>query len=123
ATATAVAVVARRLVLPESVLLVVVGLVGATVFPEVRFAVTPTLVLSVFVPGLVFAAAYAIEWDHLRTVLGPVLGLAGPGVVASAAVVAVAVSVIGLPIALAFVIGSIPAAPGPGPVVPTRALL
>src|SRR5947208_15324402 len=88
-----------------------------------RFAVTPTLVLSVFIPGLVFAAAYAIEWNDLRAVLGPVLGLAGPGVVASAAVVAVALSVIGLPIALAFVIGSITAATDPVAVVATMSRL
>ncbi len=88
-----------------------------------RFAVTPTLVLSVFVPGLVFAAAYAIEWNDLRAVLGPVLGLAGPGVVASAAVVAVALSVIGLPITLAFVIGSITAATDPVAVVATMSRL
>src|SRR5205823_1224628 len=85
---TAVAAIARRVSLPESVVLVVVGLFGAVLFPEIRFAVTPALVLGVFIPGLVFAAAYTIDWSDLRAVLGPVIGLAVPGVVAAGAVVA-----------------------------------
>jgi Na+:H+ antiporter len=102
---------------------VLVGLAGATVFPDVRFAITPALVLGVFVPGLVFAAAYAIGWSDLRGVLGPVLGLAGPGVVASAAVVAVALGAIGVPLTLAFVVGSITAATDPVAVVATMSRL
>lgn len=114
---------ARRVGLPESVVLVLVGLFGAVLFPEVKFAVTPALVLGVFVPGLVFAAAYAIDWADLRTVLGPVLGLAVPGVVASAAVVAVALSATGLPFERAFVVGAITAATDPVAVVATMARL
>jgi Na+:H+ antiporter len=123
ATATAVAAAARRVSLPESVVLVAVGLVGALIFPDLRLAITPQLVLSVFVPGLVFAAAYAIDWSDLRAVLGPVLGLAVPGVVASAAVVAVALTAIGLPLELAFVVGAITAATDPVAVVATMSRL
>ena len=123
ATAIAVAALARRLSVPESVLLVIVGLAGAMVFPEIRFAITPTLVLSVFVPGLVFAAAYAIEWPLLRGVLAPVVGLAVPGVVASAAVVAVVLSAVGLPATLAFVVGAITAATDPVAIVATMSRL
>jgi CPA1 family monovalent cation:H+ antiporter len=123
ATAIAVAALARRLSVPESVLLVIVGLAGATLFPEIRFAITPTLVLSVFVPGLVFAAAYAIEWPLLRGVLAPVVGLAVPGVVASAAVVAVVLSAVGLPATLAFVVGAITAATDPVAIVATMSRL
>ena len=71
AAATAVAAIARRVSLPESVVLVVVGLFGAVLFPEIRFAVTPALVLGVFIPGLVFAAEGAsyerknVMWVHL----------------------------------------------------------
>ena len=104
-------------------MLVLVGLAGASLFPEVRFAVTPALVLGVFVPGLVFAAAYAIDWSDLRAVLGPVLGLAIPGVVASAAVVAVALSSIGIAFERAFVVGAMTAATDPVAVVATMSRL
>lgn len=114
---------ARRVALPESVVLVLVGLIGAAAFPGVRFAITPTLVLGVFVPGLVFAAAYAIDWRDLGTVLGPVLGLAVPGVVASAAVVAAALAMIGVRFELAFVVGAITAATDPVAVVATMSRL
>ena len=88
AAAIVVAAFARRASLPDSVVLVIAGLLGATFFPDIALAVTPGLVLGVFVPGLVFAAAYAIDWSDLRPVLGPIVSLAIPGVVASAVVVA-----------------------------------
>jgi Na+:H+ antiporter len=120
AVAILVAALARRLSLPDSVVLVVVGLCGATLFPEILVAVTPGLVLGVFVPGLVFAAAYSIDWTDLRPVLGPILALAIPGVCASAVIVAFALHLgIGLPLELAFVVGAITAATDPVAVVAT----
>jgi CPA1 family monovalent cation:H+ antiporter len=118
--ATVVAALARRASLPDSVVLVIAGLCGALLFPEIGVAITPGLVLGVFVPGLVFAAAYSIDWTDLRSVLGPILALAIPGVLASAVVVAFALSLgIGLPLELAFVIGAITAATDPVAVVAT----
>jgi CPA1 family monovalent cation:H+ antiporter len=118
--ATVVAVLARRASLPDSVVLVIAGLCGALLFPEIGLAITPGLVLGVFVPGLVFAAAYSIDWTDLRSVLGPILALAIPGVLASAVVVAFALSLgIGLPLELAFVVGAITAATDPVAVVAT----
>jgi CPA1 family monovalent cation:H+ antiporter len=100
--------------------LVIAGLCGALLFPEIGLAITPGLVLGVFVPGLVFAAAYSIDWTDLRSVLGPILALAIPGVLASAVVVAFALSRgIGLPLDLAFVVGAITAATDPVAVVAT----
>jgi len=61
--------------LPDSVVLVIAGLLGAALFPEIGLAITPGLVLGVFVPGLVFAAAYSIDWTDLRPVLGPILAV------------------------------------------------
>ena len=120
AAATVVVAFARRASLPDSVVLVLAGIVGATLFPEIGLAVTPGLVLGVFVPGLVFAAAYSIDWSDLRPVLGPILSLAIPGVLASAAVVAVALHLgVGLPLELAFVVGAITAATDPVAVVAT----
>ena len=120
AAATLVAALARRASLPDSVVLVIAGLLGALLFPEIALAITPGLVLGVFVPGLVFAAAYSIDWTDLRPVLGPIMALAIPGVIASAVVVAFALHLgIGLPLDLAFVVGAITAATDPVAVVAT----
>jgi monovalent cation:H+ antiporter, CPA1 family len=106
--------------LPDSVVLVIAGLLGAALFPEIGLAITPGLVLGVFVPGLVFAAAYSIDWTDLRPVLGPILALAIPGVLASAVVVAFALHLaMGIPLELAFVVGAITAATDPVAVVAT----
>ena len=124
AVATAVAALARRLSLPDSVVLVIAGLLGAALFPEIGLAITPGLVLGVFVPGLVFAAAYSIDWTDLRPVAGPVAALAIPGVLASAVIVAFALNLLtGLPFELAFVVGAITAATDPVAVVATMSRL
>src|SRR5438067_395781 len=121
---TIVAAFARRASLPDSIVLVLAGLLGANLFPEIALAVTPGLVLGVFVPGLVFAAAYSIDWSDLRPVLGPILALAIPGVLASAAVVAFALHLgVGIPLELAFVVGAITAATDPVAVVATMGRL
>ena len=106
--------------LPDSIVLVIAGLLGAALFPEIGLAITPGLVLGVFVPGLVFAAAYSIDWVDLRPVLGPIVALAIPGVLASAVIVAFALHLgIGLPLELAFVVGAITAATDPVAIVAT----
>ncbi len=115
---------ARRVSLPDSIVLVVAGLLGAILFPEIGLAITPGLVLGVFIPGLVFAAAYSIDWTDLRPVIGPVMALAIPGVLASAVIVAFALHLaMGLPLELAFVVGAITAATDPVAVVATMARL
>jgi len=103
--------------------LVVAGLAGAILFPEIGLAITPGLVLGVFVPGLVFAAAYSIDWTDLRPVIGPVIALAIPGVLASAVIVAFGLHLVGVPFGLAFVVGAITAATDPVAVVATMARL
>ena len=67
AAATIVAAFARRASLPDSIVLVLAGLLGANLFPEIALAVTPGLVLGVFVPGLVFAAAYSTQVSNHGT--------------------------------------------------------
>jgi len=103
--------------------LVIAGLWGAILFPDIGLAITPGLVLGVFVPGLVFAAAYSIDWAELRPVLGPVVALAIPGVLASAVIVAFGLHLIGVPFGLAFVVGAITAATDPVAVVATMGRL
>ena len=76
--------------------------------------------LLVLVPGLVFDAAFDIEWRIVRGLLPALLGLAVPGVVVSALVVAFALNVaVALPFALAFTVGAITAATDPVAVVAT----
>jgi CPA1 family monovalent cation:H+ antiporter len=115
-----VALVARRLGLPDSVVLVVLGLGLGAVAPAERFAITPELVLAVLVPGLVFEAAYRLDVAELRrTFLGVVL-LAVPGVLVSAAIVALVLSTFaGVPIGPAFVVGAIVSATDPVAVIAT----
>ena len=115
-----VAMVARRLGLPDSVVLVVLGLGIGAVAPAEQFAITPELVLAVLVPGLVFEAAYRLDIAELRrTFLGVVL-LAVPGVLISAGIVALILSTFaGVPVGPAFVVGAIVSATDPVAVIAT----
>jgi len=115
-----VALVARRLGLPDSVVLVVLGLAIGALAPAEQFAITPELVLAVLVPGLVFEAAYRLDVAELRrTFLGAVL-LAVPGVLISAGTVALILSTLaGVPLGPAFVVGAIVSATDPVAVIAT----
>jgi CPA1 family monovalent cation:H+ antiporter len=75
-----VAIVVRRLRVPYTVALVVVGLV-LTFRQPVELNLTPQLILALFVPPLVFEAAFHLEFRRLRESLLPILVLAVPGVV------------------------------------------
>lgn len=111
---------ARRLYIPESVALVTTGLLVGALFPNLRFGITPSLVLAVLVPGLVFEAAYRLSWTELRRSVGLITLLAVPGVVISATVVALVLNLAtGLPVGLAFVVGAMVAATDPVAVVAT----
>jgi CPA1 family monovalent cation:H+ antiporter len=119
AAAALVALLARRVALPSSVALVMLGLAIAAAGPAQRITITPQLVLVVLVPGLVFEAAYRLDVDELRrTFLGIAL-LAIPGVLVSAGTVAVAVAATGLPLQVAFIVGAITSATDPAAVVAT----
>jgi len=115
-----VALVARRLGLPDSVVLVVLGLAIGAVAPARQFTITPELVLAVLVPGLVFEAAYRLDVAELRrTFLGAVL-LAVPGVLISAGTVALILSTFAaVPVGPAFVVGAIVSATDPVAVIAT----
>lgn len=116
--------VARRVRLPESVALVFVGILVAAALPRVPVEITPELVLLVLVPGLVFEAAYGIDWAELRPLLGIVALLAVPGVLISAAITAYALHLgIGLPLALGLIVGAAVAATDPVAVIATFARL
>ncbi len=116
--AVAVALIARRSAIPYSVGLVLAGLGIAILLPDVTFRVTPELILAVLLPGLVFEAAYKIDLGELRQTFGIVVVLAAPGVLITAGVVAVVVSVTtGLDFSLAFLLGAMISATDPVAVV------
>jgi len=119
AAATIVALLTRRSGLPYSVALVGLGLAIAAFGPSAPLVVTPELVLIVLVPGLVFEAAYRLDFTELRRTYIGVAILAIPGVLVSAGVVAVILTIAGLPPSLAFIVGAIVSATDPVSVIAT----
>jgi monovalent cation:H+ antiporter, CPA1 family len=115
-----VAFVSRRLRLPYTVALVLVGLAVSALSIDERIQVSPGLVVAVLLPGLVFEAAYRLDGDELRRTFGGVALLAVPGVLISAAVVAFVLNAAtGLPVDEAFLVGAIVSATDPVAVVST----
>lgn len=112
-----VAVAVRRLPVPYTVALVVVGLL-ITVGRPVAIDLTPELILALFVPPLLFEAAFHLEFARLRATLVPILVLAIPGVLLTTAIVGGIVSWgVGIPLASALVFGALIAATDPVAVV------
>ncbi len=112
-----VAIVVRRLQVPYTVALVVVGLLLTAQSP-IRFELTPELILALFVPPLVFEAAFQLNLAELRRSLLPILVLAVPGVIITMLVVGGIISSgagLALPAALTF--GALIAATDPVAVV------
>ena len=99
--ATGVAVATRRTRVPYTVALVLAGLVlGAfNLFPAP--GLTKTLLFSVFLPGLVFEAAFHIDFREFRANLITITTLAVPGVVVSTALVTLTLTPLMLALGLA----------------------
>ena len=115
---------ARPLRLPYTVALVAVGLVIGAVAGALGVAgdleVTPELVLLVILPGLVFEAAYRLRFAELRRWFTGLLLLAVPGVLISAGIVALVLTLAtGLRPDLAFIVGAMVSATDPAAVVAT----
>ncbi len=109
---------ARRVRLPYAVALVLGGLLvaqsGLVAVPRLE----PGLVLFVFLPPLLFDAAFRFDVKALRAVARPILLLAVPGTVVTAVVVGgILALALRLPLAEAFLFGSIVAATDPVAVV------
>ena len=116
----AVAILTKRVRLPYTVALVIAGLVIAVVPGAPTVELTPDLILAVFLPTLVFEAAYNLHFGHLREVLRTVSLLAIPGVLLTAAIVAVLMHALaGFDWTIAFLFGAIVAATDPVSVVAT----
>ncbi len=120
AIAAAVAVVVRRIRLPYTVALVVVGL-GLAFLPEtaIEIDISADLILAVLVPPLLFEATLHISWGRLRRDLFPVLLLALVGTLIGAFVVGGFVSgfVDGVPWAPAVAFGALISATDPVAVI------
>jgi len=86
--AMAVAMVARRLKLPYTVGLVLVGALLAFSRTEVGPALTTELIFDLILPPLLFEAALALHWRDLRRDLLPILILSSLGTVIAMAIIA-----------------------------------
>ena len=115
--AIVVAVVARRLRLPYTIGLVLIG-VGMTFLNLSDFHVTPELILFVLVPPLLYEAAYHLQLEDLRKNIVPILTWAIPGVIITTLLVGWGVArTIGISVPAAIVFGSLMAATDPVAVV------
>jgi CPA1 family monovalent cation:H+ antiporter len=115
--ASLVAIVVRRLQIPYTVALVVVGLLLTAQSP-LQLELTPELILALFVPPLIFEAAFHINLIELRTNLYSILIYAIPGVILTMLIVGGLLSItttISLPSAMIF--GALIAATDPVAVV------
>jgi Na+:H+ antiporter len=119
AAATALAILTRRMAfLPYSLGLVLLGLAVAALNLPVELEIGPDLLLTVLLPGLVFEAAYRTDVRVLWPNAPAVAFLAIPGVLITAAAVAVIVdAVTGIGFVLAFVVGTMLAATDPAAVI------
>ena len=124
--ATVTRAVTRRLKLPFSVVLVLVGIGLAalsTAYPRV-FAVlhdleiSSALIFYVFLPTLTFEAAFNLDARQLRENLGSILVLAGPGLLLSTLVIGLVVGITTpIPFTAALLLGAILSATDPVAVV------
>src|SRR3954449_2538519 len=107
-----VAVVAQRVKTAPSILLVVAGVALALVpgLPPIELA--PELVLLVMLPPLIYSAGVSMSWREFKFNLRPITLLAFGAVVFTTCAVAAATHwLLGMPWAVAFVLGAIVAPP------------
>src|SRR5580658_3772638 len=107
-----VAIVARRLRTAPSILLVVAGIALAVIPGLPRIELAPELVLLGILPPLIYSAGVAMSWREFRFNLRPITLLAfGCVLFTSCAVAALAHFVLGMPLAVGFVLGAIVSPP------------
>ena len=103
------AIVAPRLSLPAPVLLVIVGIAWA-LFPVLASPrIDPHVVLSVFLPPLLYAEAWRASWHDFHRWMRPILSLAIGLVAFTTLCVGVAAKLLapGLPWAVCFLLGAV----------------
>ncbi len=114
---TIVAVIGRRFRIPYTVGLVLAGLALSLRSP-IDVDLSPELFLSLFLPPLLFEAAFHLNFEDLRRNLGTIVVFAVPGVLLNMLIVGGVVSLgSGLTLPIALVFGSLIAATDPVAVV------
>jgi CPA1 family monovalent cation:H+ antiporter len=112
-----VAILGRRFRLPYTVALVLAGL-ALSLRSGLDIELTPNLILTLFLPPLVFEAAFHLNFDELRANLSTIVLLAIPGVILNMFVVGGVMTFgAGMSISLALVFGALIAATDPVAVV------
>jgi monovalent cation/hydrogen antiporter len=107
-----VAIMARRLNIAPSILLVMAGIALALVPGLPRVELAPELVLLVVLPPLIYSAGVAMSWREFRFNLRPITLLAVGCVIFTACAVAVTTHwLFGLPWGIGFLLGAIVAPP------------
>ncbi len=106
------ALAARRWDIPISIFLVLLGL-GISFLPGIpRIELRPELVLSLFLPPLLYRAGVQMSWRGFKANLRPILLLAVGAVIFTAVAVAgVSYYLLGLPLAVGFVLGAVVSPP------------
>src|SRR5207237_2899000 len=108
----AAALIARRLNTAPSIVLVIAGVLLALTpgLPGIELA--PEFVLLVILPPLIYSAGVSMSWREFRFNLRPIILLALGCVVFTTCAVAVTSHwLLGMPLAVAFVLGAIVAPP------------
>ncbi|MCI0598464.1 MAG: Na+/H+ antiporter [Beijerinckiaceae bacterium] len=112
AVAAAVAVAAARLKIPQSILLVLAGVVLAVIPGPPTVELAPELVLLLVLPPVIYASAVEMSWREFKFNLRPITLLAVGCVLFTAAVVAAAAHwLLGLAWPVSFVLGAIVSPP------------
>jgi CPA1 family monovalent cation:H+ antiporter len=112
-----VAIVVRRFRMPYTVALVLTGL-ALSIRSRLAIELTPDLIFSLFLPPLLFEAAFHLNFDILRRHMRTILLLAVPGVIINMLMVGGIMSWGGgLPIKLAMIFGALIAATDPVAVI------
>ena len=115
--ASGVAVLARRLRIPYTVGLVLIGL-ALSLLSSTVIRISPQIILALLVPPLIFEAAFHLSWDDLRRDFWLILLLAVPGVILTTLFVGGVVALgTGLAIQAALVFGALVSATDPVAVV------
>jgi CPA1 family monovalent cation:H+ antiporter len=116
--AALVAILIRRIRLPYTVALVIVGLI-LSFFPNfLNFQASSDLILAILVPPLIFEATLHIPWNKLRNDLLPVLMLAVIGTLIGTILVGgIVIQVLEIPLLAAVAFGALISATDPVAVI------
>src|SRR5919106_235982 len=118
AIATLVGIVARRIRIPYTVGLVAVGTALAVLYQQLPIEIAPEIIMGIFVPPLIFEAAFHLPLGELRRNIIQILTLAIVGVLMTTFLVGGIVYLgAGITLAYAIIFGSIIAATDPVAVI------